>query len=509
LTHDTDIPDGDYYVTATEDGKGESDRLQLTVGSKTATPEVSANTAAKAASIQASVTFTLTNKPGYPKTGAIWKVYEAAAGSTLAQGVIASNSGATLTLKHGTDVPGGDYWVTVTLTGKGESGRLKLTIVGKTASPEVSDAFAGKAYSIVPSIFFTLTNTPAYPGDTIWTVYDAAAGSALAPGVTVSTVGATLILMHGTNVPPGEYWVSAKETGKGESDRLQLTVGSKTATPVVSSTGVEKERFTQPSDSFSLSTPYGDGTTWKVYNGAGGSTAAPDVTASNSGATLTLTHGTAIPTGNYWVSARETGKGESDRLKLTVGLKSYSIGGTISVDEGVPALSGSSLQLRKDGANVGSPVHPSLNGEYTISSVPAGSGYTIEARLTGYSAGTLTLPEVAGDLTGQDLRLKKTNNISVGVNSQPAINGADTDNIVLYKSRDPKNISLSAPGEYTGVTWYVDGSPVTGTAISINDGITTIILDADDYDVRTHSVSFTGVKDGIPYSAERTFRVAN
>jgi hypothetical protein len=72
---------------------------------------------------QTTVNFNLTSS----HTG-VWKVYRSATDSSLADGVTASFDSPVLTLSHATDVPAGDYWVSVTEPDKTESSRLKLTV---------------------------------------------------------------------------------------------------------------------------------------------------------------------------------------------------------------------------------------------------------------------------------------------------------------------------------------------------------------------------------------------
>jgi hypothetical protein len=96
------------------------------------TPAASTASVAKATAAQASVAFTLTNSPAYANSPATtWAVYAANTGSGLAAGVSASNSGATLTLAHATDIPATTYYVSATESGKTESAaRLALTVLG-------------------------------------------------------------------------------------------------------------------------------------------------------------------------------------------------------------------------------------------------------------------------------------------------------------------------------------------------------------------------------------------
>jgi hypothetical protein len=90
--------------------------------------------------------------------------------------------------------------------------------------------------------------------------------------------------------------------------------------------------------------------------------------------------------------------------------------------------------------------------------------------------------------------------IGIGFNfGAITITGSDGTNII-HKTGTPTSLTLSATG-YTGVQWYVDGvlkSGATGSSIT---------LTAAAYDIRNHSVTFTGIKDGIPYSQLIPFTV--
>ncbi|GHU39930.1 hypothetical protein FACS1894190_06120 [Spirochaetia bacterium] len=74
---------------------------------------------------------------------------------------------------------------------------------------------------------------------------------------------------------------------------------------------------------------------------------------------------------------------------------------------------------------------------------------------------------------------------------------------IISKGADfskPTSITLSASG-YTGVQWYVDGVLKTGATGN------SITLTAAAYDIRKHSVTFTGIKDSVPYSQLIPFTV--
>ncbi|GHV79640.1 hypothetical protein AGMMS49944_14310 [Spirochaetia bacterium] len=86
--------------------------------------------------------------------------------------------------------------------------------------------------------------------------------------------------------------------------------------------------------------------------------------------------------------------------------------------------------------------------------------------------------------------------ISIGFNfGAITITGSDGNNIIS-RGEDmskPTNLALSAAG-YSSVQWYVDGVLKTGATGN------SITLTAAAYDIRNHSVTFTGFKNGIPYS---------
>jgi hypothetical protein len=93
--------------------------------------------------------------------------------------------------------------------------------------------------------------------------------------------------------------------------------------------------------------------------------------------------------------------------------------------------------------------------------------------------------------------------ISIGFNfGAISITGSDGVNVISKGADGSKPISLilSAAG-YTGVQWYVDGVLKTGATGN------SITLAAAAYDIRNHSVTFTGVKGIIPYSQLIPFKV--
>jgi hypothetical protein len=94
--------------------------------------------------------------------------------------------------------------------------------------------------------------------------------------------------------------------------------------------------------------------------------------------------------------------------------------------------------------------------------------------------------------------------ITVSLNFDEVTITGYTGSIVLSRTAGEGKITsltLNAAG-YDTVKWYIDGD-VTGTATG------SITLAAASYDVRNHSITFRGVKDGVLYSRLLPFTVEN
>jgi hypothetical protein len=110
-------------------------------------------------------------------------------------------------------------------------------------------------------------------------------------------------------------------------------------------------------------------------------------------------------------------------------------------------------------------------------------------------------------ITGEPMTLTKGSGsnpshvyITVGFNlGTITITGGGGD-IIIRKTGYPQSVTLSA-AEYSNVVWYVDG------AAGIADD--TLTIDAQDYNVQIHSVTFTGYKNGAPYARTIPFLVTN
>jgi ABC-type transporter MlaC component len=222
-----DLAAATYYVTVTQGALAESNRLALTVGAyvppqPSDTPAASVTTVTKTAATQKVVPFILTSS----STGT-WKVYDTAIGGTALETVSAAFASPALTLTaSGDDLAAGDYYVTVTESGKTESLRLKLTVAAyaeanQTAQPTVSESTVTKDTATQQAVAFTLTS-----GNTgTWKVYSNAISTDVVAGVTASASDSTLTLTaSGADLAAADYYVTVTESEKTESPRLRLTV---------------------------------------------------------------------------------------------------------------------------------------------------------------------------------------------------------------------------------------------------------------------------------------------
>jgi hypothetical protein len=113
------------------------------------------------------------------------------------------------------------------------------------------------------------------------------------------------------------------------------------------------------------------------------------------------------------------------------------------------------------------------------------------------NSGTVTITFPATEAVGSA-------NITVGfAYGAITITGSNGSNVISRNGTDdtPTSLTLSAEG-YTDVVWYVDGNTE-----STQDNGTGITLEAADYTGESHFVTFTGKKDGVPYSQEIPFQV--
>jgi DNA-binding beta-propeller fold protein YncE len=85
----------------------------------------------------------------------------------------------------------------------------------------------------------------------------------------------------------------------------------------------------------------------------------------------------------------------------------YTISGKISTDKPDGGANGATVQLKRNGFNVGTAVITDLIGDYSIPVVRAGNGYTIEVTLTGYKSAVFGAFDVSANVTGKNLTLIK------------------------------------------------------------------------------------------------------
>jgi hypothetical protein len=394
LQHKTDVEAGTYWVTVTQPGRAESDRLKLKVKAYNVpgaaeTPETEVPRAVKAEEVQAAVDFTLTSS----YTGA-WKVYSTAAGGRPVTGITASFAAPVLTLSHASDVPAGTYWVTVKGSETAESGRLKLTVeaftaAGASKTPAADVPSIAKVSDSQSAVTFELTTT--HTGE--WKLYDAASGGSPLEDIhAVFEQPNKLTLLQIPEVRTAAYWVTVTERGKGESGRLKLRVEAytpegKTKTPTADVTRVPKNRDIQPRVEFPL-TSFHEGV-WKVYRDEDTGVPLGDVTVSFDDPLLTLEDTLDIEAGDYWVSVTEAPLTESGRLKLTV--LSYDPTETPTAAEGYSRAA----MTQANQAAVTFTLTSTVDGEWNVYDAAAGGSPRADITAS-FAAPALTLGKSGG-----------------------------------------------------------------------------------------------------------------
>ena len=511
LSHTADIPAASYYVSAAAPDKTESNRLHLTVVlPRTPKPQPSAGSAVKTSQPQTTVEFTLTNSY---TAGTVWRVYAANTGAELASGISAAYSGSTLTLSHASDVQADSYYVSATESGKTESERTALTVAAQltTPKPQPSAASASKTSQPQTAVAFTLTNS--YTAGTVWRVYAGSTGAGQASGISAALNGSTLTLSHASDVQAGSYYVSATESGKAESDRTELTVTAYvqpvTPTPTAAVTTAAKTTAVQPSVTFTLTSTHTAGT-WKVYGSATGGTALTDVNAAFTAPNLTLSAAEDLDDGDYYVRVTETGKRESDSLKLTVEA-APNVTGTPASNEtekykaSKTAVSVSYTLTNTYGAGVTFSVYTAQTGGTPatgISAVISGSALTL-SHSTDIPAGDYY---VSAQEPGKEASPRRKFTVKGWGSAEivitfPALDEpAEISGPASIARNAPLNVSAAGEG-ITVTSWRLDGVVQSGQT---GDSIT---FAANTLNTGRRRIAVFITKNGVPYSQELTVTV--
>ena len=81
--------------------------------------------------------------------------------------------------------------------------------------------------------------------------------------------------------------------------------------------------------------------------------------------------------------------------------------------------------------------------------------------------------------------------IAIGFEDGELTVSGDDEMNIIYRTNSPSSIMFNSEG-YTDVKWSID----KGTPIELNS----LVLDAADYNITLHSISFTGTRNGTEYT---------
>ncbi len=179
-----------------------------------------------------------------------------------------------------------------------------------------------------------------------------------------------------------------------------------------------------------------------------------------------------------------------------------SVSGALELSAGNTNMTAASIQLKKDGANVGMAVNPMVDGSYTITGVSAGTGYTVVASLAGYydfETAEFTV-STSTNLSGKDIQLARKEPIITTENRTVLTRGTNgtTIRIDLISGRDfdaqVTNLGHSF-GEEAVVentaNWNVDTGSTGFTLASVNkvdDTTVDLVFTGEAMDTRAFSV---------------------
>ena len=474
-----------------------------------------------------SAVFTLTGA-AY-SDNAIWKVYPQLTGGTVADGIIRNYDSAanTFTLSSAS-LSGGTYYVTVTEDGANvrESIRVLIYAQERSATPQISPVIKAKASheSVNDYVSFTVTNHAGYSGPQ-YHLYNSS------NGVTLGHSGSTLYLEHASDVPAGSYFIYVTETEewKAESENFELTVQDRSAPVEVVKSSVKKSSGEAESVEFVLVAPV-PGSDYFVYDdNENDSEESEAVTVSAESGKLILSSksGTALETGKiYFVSVREPGNGESERVQLSI----------IDADQsGTPnPVPGVSYKASASAADVTFTLN---NDEYDTGSV------TFKAYASNAPGDTTPLPVtfvyddvfqkltitsnsgalvarayyITADEDGDAIDFKESPralfqvrdpyNISVeiGIGALPGEHSIGLEDDDLSVAKDSTlTVRVANPENYSDFKWRINGDVMEQ---GNGDSEFTIQPLVQGLSKGLHRLTIVVVLDGMPYSREITFTV--
>jgi hypothetical protein len=310
---------GSIYVSRISSNKSESDRAKVDY---LAEPK---STSPGAANIS------VTNNAGINDTvqvkglsvNDLVQVYDSAQGGTLLGSATVANyaTGATVSIPQlGTD--GGNIYVSVTSTDKGESDR---TQAGFSAEAKSNAPNANKVSIINNAGIAGTVKVDGLSGGDIVNVYDSAQGGTLLGSGTVGTydTDATIsVTQLGSDA--GSVYVSATSKGKLESDRTQASYSAKLISGAPSASNITIENNSGISDTMEV-VGLQPNDVVKVYNSDQGGDLLGSATASsdNMKANVTIAQ-LGVSLGDVYVSVTTSGKTESVRTKVGYSAESQS-----------------------------------------------------------------------------------------------------------------------------------------------------------------------------------------
>ncbi|MBV7273215.1 hypothetical protein JMF89_02460 [Clostridiaceae bacterium UIB06] len=299
---------GNVYVTVTSTGKLESNRAQVAFAAKTV------STAPSSASI--TVTNNASKSDTVEVTGLqpndVIKVYDASTGGNLLGTVtVASDDMEGIVNISQLGASAGTVYVSVTSTGKIESGRTAVDYSAESQSDplEVSDVTIANNAGTADTIDVTGLSE----GDIVKVYSIATGGTAIGTATVSSGESEAIVTVSQLGTNAGTVYVSVTRSGKTESSRTVVNYSAESTAPIVGNISIVNNAVI--SDTITVK-GLASNDLVKVYDAStGGNLIGSAIVAANGDeATVTVSQLTT-GTGSVYVSVTNFGKGESKRTK--------------------------------------------------------------------------------------------------------------------------------------------------------------------------------------------------
>lgn len=456
---------GSVYVTLTTSGKTESARTQVTYAAESASAVISAGNVTIVNYAGAADTISITGL----SSGDVVRVYkDSSITEPLASSTASGNLSTTLTIQQ-LGVSSGSVYLTVTTSGKTESGRTAVTYVAESKSPLVSNVSVVNNAAISDSIAVSGLTT----GDTV-NIYSDSAGKVLIGTASVSSNStAVTISVTQLSTSAGYLYITITNSGCAESALTKISYLAEQTTDAPAD-----------GDIYIVNNATGTPDTVTVYNLSSGDVVKVYDTSANLLGKVTASGTSAVVSisdlgsteGNVSVTKTSRGKNESDDTSVSYAAESQSAApyvGNVSVANNV-ALSDTIVVTGLNAGNLVKVYVASSNSYQCI-------GYTTV--LSGSTSATISISQLgaaAGTIYVSVTESGKTESPAIAVDypGESQSNSVILANVAIVNNPSGTSDTITVSGLHSGDVIQVfdqaANGNLLGTAVATSSGTVTI-----------------------------------